>query len=288
MDLVGFDGMACEVLDGLHGQYPAIWSVHLGRLHDFADAPTYLGNESVRTSVPDALLRSLLHSPHELVVNRVEGEAEGTVKDVALNLDAEIHLHDVGGSQPAARIAWIDRVVRSHLIQRETCGESPAASEWVLTIEANQHSGPLLNHLSYLCELHARPNLPLHVLPDLSVHLCALAQAAQPPPPGRILDGAQRRRLPRGTASVPVAGVAQLLPGRRAAWVEGRHPLRRSQGRSAGRAGLRRRHLHTARGCCTLLCREPRGRELCRAASRSGSTHLQPKLEVDAEDQVLK
>mmetsp|Transcript_9192 Transcript_9192/g.24099 ORF Transcript_9192/g.24099 Transcript_9192/m.24099 type:complete len:260 (+) Transcript_9192:574-1353(+) len=259
--------MAREVPDRSHWQHLAIGPVHLASLHDLADAPTNLADECVRAGVPDALVGGFLHRCHELVMHRIEGECEGAIEDVTLDLDPEVQLGDVSGPEEPLRVAGVHRVVRGDLVEGEPGGEGPTPSEGIFRVEAYQRARACLHHLTDLEEVLSRPNPLLDMLAHLPVDLSAFSEAAHFMHPSVVFLDAQCGRLARR----PPEMVVQALPGGQLArGVQRGHPFRGGQGLPGRLVLLGLHHVHAAQRSGLLpvsrLCPRRPGRILVKAA----------------------
>ena len=120
----------------------------------------------------DAHVRGLLHGVHQRVELRVEVHREGAVDDAAVDLRAEVHLHDVVVLQRGL-VAAVGRVVRRHVVERAARGEAHAGLQPALLDEVAR---ALLQRLAHVEELDARLGYPLHVLAHLGERFNAPGQ----------------------------------------------------------------------------------------------------------------
>mmetsp|Transcript_60399 Transcript_60399/g.118864 ORF Transcript_60399/g.118864 Transcript_60399/m.118864 type:complete len:210 (+) Transcript_60399:833-1462(+) len=168
-------------------------------------------------------------------------------------MQTEVQFGDIGRLQPPGRITWIDRIMGSHLVQRQPDGEGHATFHGIRRVETQNVSGCVLHHLHDLLQLHAGANRTLHVLPNLSVCLGAFAEATNSMLPSIVLLRPEQRRLLRRPAktllpkSRPRRGRRQCGCARVLHFLSGRGILRRKRRRDR----LRRRQSLPAR---RVLC----------------------------------
>lgn len=118
------DGVAVQVADGLDGEHLAV-DLDLVALHDLLDGSTNVAHAHVDTGLLDTGVGGGLDGLEKGVVAGVEGDGEGAVDDAAVDVDTEIHLHDVVLLQNHL-VAGVGGVVRRAVVDGETGRETHA------------------------------------------------------------------------------------------------------------------------------------------------------------------
>mmetsp|Transcript_5035 Transcript_5035/g.7834 ORF Transcript_5035/g.7834 Transcript_5035/m.7834 type:complete len:274 (-) Transcript_5035:73-894(-) len=205
VDLVGPDGVAVQVADGLHGVSGAV-EFHLEGLHHLLDLLPDVAEADVDAGGPDAGVRGLLHRGQQLLVPGVECYCPGTVNNTPLNLCTKVHLHHVAVLERDVAVGWIRRVVRGHVVEGDAGGEADAPLQPRLL---HQLAVLVLQRLAQVPQLHARLDEALAPAAHLAVALGGLADLVQQ----RLLDAVEGALLGAGHAvGVQVQRVLLDLP----------------------------------------------------------------------------
>mmetsp|Transcript_16786 Transcript_16786/g.53694 ORF Transcript_16786/g.53694 Transcript_16786/m.53694 type:complete len:566 (+) Transcript_16786:740-2437(+) len=171
VDPVRRNGVAVEIPDALDLVCLAI-QLDLVALHHLLDCFADVTQTHVNASGLDARVGRLLDCLQQRVILGVEGNSEGAVDDAAINLGAEIDLHDIVVLQ-GREIAIVGRVVSSHVVEGDAGGEADARLQAVLLHQPAVH---LLQALAEVDQPHAWLDDALRVRPHLAVHLRGQAQ----------------------------------------------------------------------------------------------------------------
>lgn len=176
VDGVVSNGMAVQVADAFHWEHLAL-DFDLVALHDFLDRCANIAHADVDAGFFDTSVGGGFAGFDEVVVDRIEGEGEGAVDDAAVDVHAEVDLHDILVVEDHL-VACVGRVMRCAVVDAESGGETHAGYLSIAIFKALvacQCAHRVLDALSDLGQAHSRLDPLLSPLPYLAVDFGALA-----------------------------------------------------------------------------------------------------------------
>lgn len=195
VNLPGGNVVASQVSDGLDRICLSV-EFHLVALHGFLDGCANITDANVNASFLrscehrsrsfnaerylDSCIRGILDGREKVVINRVPRHGEGAVDNPAVEMDSKVDLHNIILVQHHL-VAGVWRIVSRAIVPAQSCRKCNTALDVVSLFQAQmacQVAGAVLNALCNLSDCHARLDVLLRPLPDLSVDLCALAKIA--------------------------------------------------------------------------------------------------------------
>lgn len=176
VDAVGQDGVAAQVADRLDGVRGAV-DLALVALHGLLDVAAELAQADVDAGLLDARVGGVLYGGQQVVVHGVEGNGEGAVDDLAVDVDANVDLHDVALLQDRL-VAGVGAIVRGDVVEVQAGREAHAGDDGVAlgeAIVADEAADAVLDAVGDLGQGLAGLDVLLRPLADLSVGLGGVA-----------------------------------------------------------------------------------------------------------------
>lgn len=180
VDAVGQDVVTREVADALDGVCGSV-NLDLVALHDLLDDATDFADAGVNTGLGDTGVGRRLDGREKVVVLVVKRHGKGRVDDAAVDVDAEIHLHDILLLQDHL-VARIGGVMRGAVVQAEASREAHTGDLGITigqSIVTGQSAHAVLDAVRDVSESLSGLDGLLRPSSDLSVDLGGLAEICE-------------------------------------------------------------------------------------------------------------
>lgn len=168
--------MAAQVADRLDGIRGAV-DLALVTFHGLLYPLAYLAETHVDPGLPDARVGGILDSSEEVVVHGIEGHGEGAVDDAAVDVDANVDLHDVALLEHRL-VPGVRAEVCGDVVEVQSGGETHAGLDGVAlcqAVVADQSAHAVLDAIRDLGQRLARLDVALCPLADLAMGLGSIA-----------------------------------------------------------------------------------------------------------------